>query len=129
MTERGSGWILFAMIVLIITGIMRIFDAIWMFRYNGEVPQGLQNAIFGTSLTTYAWIYLIVGFVLIGAGVALASGSQVARWIGITAGALTAVSAIWWIPYYPIWSIAYVILGVLVVYALAAYGGSEEITA
>jgi hypothetical protein len=115
------------MIVLITSGVMRVFDAIWMFRYHGEIPQKLQDAVFGTSLTTYGWIYLIVGIVLIATGAGLASGSQVARWIGIFAGALMAITAIWWMPYYPIWSLAYIVLGVLVVYALAAYGGDETV--
>jgi hypothetical protein len=127
MNGRGSGWILFAMIVLITSGVMRVFDAIWMFNYKGQVPQNLQNAVFGTSLTTYAWIYLIVGIILIAAGVGLASGSQLARWVGIIAGTLMAISAIWWMPYYPIWALAYIVLGVLVVYALAAYGGDDRV--
>jgi hypothetical protein len=28
-------------------------------------------------------------------------------------------------PYYPIWSLAYIILGILVIYALSTYGGQE----
>jgi len=129
MSERGSGWIVFAMILMIGVGMMRVFDAIWMFRYHGALPGDLQAALFGTSLTTYAWIYLLVGIVLIAAGIGLASGSEVARWIGIFAGALAAVSAMWWIPFYPVWSLLYVVLGLLVVYALAVYGGNDAYTA
>ena len=44
MNERGQGWILFAAIVLGVGGIMRIFDAIWAFRYHGVVPQHLEDA-------------------------------------------------------------------------------------
>ena len=54
--------------------------------------------------------------------------SQIGRWVGITAGAIGAISAIWWMPYYPIWSLTYIALGVIVVYALAAYGGNTEAT-
>ena len=35
MEERGAGWVLFAGIVLIWGGIMKIFDANWAFRYHG----------------------------------------------------------------------------------------------
>ena len=49
--------------------------------------------------------------------------SQFARWIGIIAGALLSISAIWWMPYYPVWSLVYIIAGFLVVYGLAVYGG------
>jgi hypothetical protein len=35
------------------------------------------------------------------------------------------VSAITWMPYYPVWSLTYVALAVLVFYALARYGSRE----
>jgi hypothetical protein len=122
MDERGDGWILFAAIVLGVAGIMRIFDAIWAFRYHGKLPQNLENAIFGHSLTTYAWIYIIVAAILILSAFAVLQRSQIARWVGIIAGAIAAISAIWWIPYYPIWSLVYIAIGVAVIYALVAYG-------
>lgn len=123
MKMRTNGWVVFAAVVLLTAGVMRVFDAIWAFRYNGTVPEKLQDALFGHSLNTYGWIYLIVAAVLIVSGFLVLGGSQVARWIGIAAGAIGAISAIWWMPYYPVWSLTYIGIGVLVVYALAAYGG------
>jgi len=129
MNERGHGWLLFAAIVLGVAGVMRIFDAIWAFRYHGVLPQNLEDAIFGTSLKTYGWVYLIVGILLILCGLAVTARSQIARWVGVAAGAIGAISAVWWMPYYPIWSLTYVGLGVLVIYALVAHGArSEELT-
>ncbi len=126
MNDRGHGWILFAAIVLGVAGIMRIFDAIWAFRYHGAVPQKLEDALFGTSLKTYGWVYLIVGIILILCGLAVMGGSQIGRWLGIAAGAIGAISAIWWMPYYPIWSLTYIAVGVIVIYSLAAYGGPVD---
>ena len=124
--EAGVGWLLFAGTVLGIAGIMRIFDAIWAFRYDGAVPERLEGAILGTSLTTYGWVYLVVGLILIGASFAVLTGSQFARWIGIVAGAILTITAFWWMPYYPVWSLAYVMTGFAVVYGLAAYGGRSN---
>jgi hypothetical protein len=124
--NRGQGWILFAAIVLFTAGIMRVFDAIWAFRYHGVLPENFEAAIFGHSLKTYGWVYLAVAVVLILCGFAVLYGSQVGRWVGVTAGAIGAISAVWWMPYYPIWSLTYVALGALVIYALAAHGGDEE---
>lgn len=126
MDRRGAGWVLFAGIVLGVAGIMRIFDAIWAFSYHGVLPENLQGAIFGHSLKTYGWVYLVVAAVLIVCAFLVFSGSQVGRWVGIAAAALMSVSAIWWMPYYPIWSLTYVAIGALVIYALAAYGGKTE---
>ena len=126
MDRRGEGWVLFAAIVLGVAGIMRIFDAIWAFSYHGAIPANLQGALFGHSLKTYGWIYLVVAAVLIACAVLVLSGSQVARWVGVVAGAIIAISAIWWMPYYPIWSLTYIAIGALVIYALVAYGGKTE---
>jgi hypothetical protein len=66
MDRLGEGRLVFAAIVLGVAGIMRIFDAIWVFRYHGVLPENLQGAIFGHSLKTYGWVYLVVAAVLIG---------------------------------------------------------------
>lgn len=41
-------------------------------------------------------------------------------------GAIGCISAIWWIPDSPIWSLTYVGIGALVMFALAVYGGEAE---
>ena len=125
--ESGpNGWVAFAAIALTVGGIMRIFDAIWAFRYHGAVPQNLENAIFGHSLKTYGWVYLVVAALLLLCAFLLFQGSQFARWIGVTAGAIAAISAVWWMPYYPIWSLTYIGLGGLVIYALVAHGSRAD---
>ena len=128
MDRRGEGWLVFAAVVLGVAGIMRIFDAIWAFRYHGVLPENFEAAIFGHSLKTYGWVYLVVAAVLIACAVMVLSGSQVARWVGVAAGAIIAISAIWWMPYYPVWSLTYIAIGALVIYALVVYGDKAETT-
>jgi len=115
----------FAGTILGIAGIMRIFDGIWALRFDGDVPDNLESALLGKSLSTYGWLWLIVGVILLLSSFAVLQGSQFARWIGIIAGAIMAITAIWWIMYYPVWSLVYVLIGMLVVYALAIYGGPD----
>jgi hypothetical protein len=123
----GSGWIVFSAIVLGMAGIMRIFDAIWAWTYNGPVSEGLQDALFGNDLNTYGWIYFFVGIILLGSAILVVGGSQMARWIGVVAAVIGTVSAIWWMPYYPLWSLTYVFLGTLVIYGLIAHGSRDEV--
>jgi sulfite exporter TauE/SafE len=117
-----SGWVTFSAVVLIIAGISRIFDAIWAFRYNGALVDDLHQAILGDSLTVYGWLWLIVGIILIAAGLLLLAGggvaTEVSRWVGIAAAALGAITAVFWLPYYPVWSLIYIGLGVGIVYGL-----------
>jgi hypothetical protein len=128
MDNNGQGWLIFAAVALGIGGIMRIFDAIWAFRYHGSIPENLQNALWGHTLKNYGWLWLVVGIILILCAFGVMARSQISRWIGIFAGAVAAISAIWWMPYYPVWSLTYIAIGVLVVYALAAHGSREAVT-
>jgi hypothetical protein len=127
MARQGSGWVLFAAIILGVVGVMRLFDAIWAFSYHGVLPEGLEGAIFGHSLKTYGWVWLIIAAIYIAAAFMVLSGSEVARWFGIVAAAIGSFSAIWWMPYYPVWSFVYIAVGVLVIYALATFGGRSEL--
>ena len=120
----GSGWLLFSAVVLITAGIMRIFDAFWAFDRDDETGE-LQTWLFKDSLSTYGWFWLILGILLIVAGFAIINGSEWARWFGIFVAAFAAVSAMTWIYAYPVWSMVSTLIGLLVVYGLTMYGGSE----
>ncbi len=126
--NRGGGWLAFAGIALMVAGVMRLFDAIWAWRVNANtnLHEDLQDALFGRSISTYGWLWLVVAIILFLSGLAVMSRNQLARWIGVFAGAVAAISAIWWIPYYPVWSLVYIGIGILVIYALVAYGGRER---
>jgi hypothetical protein len=124
--NRGTGWVTFAAVILMFAGIMRFIDAIWAFRYDGAVPDGLQDALFGDSLTTYAWVYVIVGIVLVLAGIGVSQGGHFSRWIGVIAAVIGGLSAVPWLPYYPIWSLVYITIAIMVMYALIAYGGQVD---
>jgi len=124
--ETGSGWMVFAGCMLGLAGFMRMIDAWWAFVYKGALPDNLQNALLGSHLSTYAWTWLIVGVVLLASSFLLLMGSQFARWVGFFAATLGALSAMTWMPYYPIWSLTYVAVAVMVFYALARYGGRQE---
>jgi len=111
--------------VLGLAGLMRIIDAIWAFIYKGGLPENLHDGVLGSNLRTYAWTWLAVGVILIASSFLILVRSQFARWIGFIAATIGALSAMTWMPYYPIWSLTYVAIAVLVFYALARYGGRE----
>jgi hypothetical protein len=122
-SEPSSGWLFFAGSILGLAGIMRIVDAIWAFRYHGALPENLDDGILGSDLKSYAWLYLVVGVILLISSFLVLKRSQFARWIGMIAAAIGAVSALALMPYYPVWALVYIGLAVLVLYGLAAHGG------
>lgn len=128
--KHGLGWRVFAGTVLGIAGISRIFDGIWALHYHNAVPENLQGALFGDNLKTYGWIYLIVGIVLIAVSllvvVEMGISSQIARWTGVVGGGVLAISAVWWLPFYPVWALVYIGIGILVMYGLIVHAGQDE---
>jgi len=85
---KSSGWLTFSGVVLIVAGILRVIDAIWAFGYNGLIPYGLRGALLGHTLTTYGWIWLITGVILIAAGLLVLGpgdrpSAETSRWVGI----------------------------------------------
>lgn len=121
--EPVSGWLLFAGTVLGLAGLMRLIDSFWAFRYDGALPDALKGGLLGDNLTTYAWVWLGVAVLLIVSSWLLLSRSQFARWVGFAAATVGALSAMTWMPYYPVWSLTYIAISVLTFYALAAHGG------
>jgi hypothetical protein len=122
---EGVGWLFFAASMLGIAGVMRIIDSIWAFNYHGDLPDGLKDGVLGSDVKNYAWLWLFVGIVMVLASFLVLVQSQFARWIGIIAAGVGAISAVAWLPYYPVWSLVYIALAVMVFYALAVYGGRE----
>ena len=122
---KGTGWISFAAAMLVVSGVFKIFDALWAFKYDNEVDKQVQTILFEHDLTSWGWVWLVAGIILILAGVAVTSGAQWARWVGIVVASLAAMSFLPWIYFEPLWTILSVTLAILVVYALAAYGGRE----
>src|SRR5262249_23529563 len=108
-----------------LAGVMRIIDSIWAFHYHGALPEGLRDGVLGSNLKTYGWTWLAVGALLLISSFLVISRAQFGRWVGIIAAGLGGIRAITWMPYYPVWSLTYVVLAVLVFYGLLVHGGRE----
>jgi hypothetical protein len=78
-----------------------------------------------SDLRTWGWIMLIVGVLLIIAAMGVFSGSGFARWFGIFAASLNLIAHFGAIQSYPFWSLIVITLDILVIYALAVYGGRK----
>lgn len=124
--DRGFGWLFFAGTALGLAGLMRIIDSLWAFSYKGSLPEGLKDGLLGENLSNYGWLWLSVGAVLLLASFLVLARSQFARWVGMIAAAVGGLSAMTWMPYYPIWSLTYIGIAVFVIYGLAMYGGRAE---
>ena len=122
--EKGFGWLVFAATMLGLAGVFSMIDGIVALS-NARFFTANAHYVF-SDLRTWGWITLIVGVVVTLAAFGVFSGSQVARWFGIVIAGLSAIGAALFAQAYPLWTLIIFGVDVLVIYALAVYGGRRE---
>lgn len=123
--EATSGWaigvISFAAIMMILTGVFQALAGL-VAIFENEFYVVTANYLFQFDATTWGWIHLLLGVVILAAGLGVLSGQTWARVVGITLAILSAMANFLFIPYYPVWSLLIIALDVLVIWALAGHG-------
>jgi hypothetical protein len=137
-TERGAmgyqgytaapgweGWIRFASIMMIlggslnaIVGIIALVNDGWE-GWDEEVAEAVL-----VNLTTWGWVHVAVGALLVFAGIGVLTGNVLARTIGVFVAGLNMVANFFFIPVHPIWSLTLIFMDVMVIWALTAHGNA-----
>jgi hypothetical protein len=107
--------------MMILIGVFQAFAGL-VAIFNDEFYVETRKYVFKFDATQWGWIHLIVGVLVLIAGVYLLKGSVVARTVGVVMAILSALAAFAWIPYYPVWGIVIVAIAVSVIWALTAHG-------
>lgn len=115
------GWTFFAAFMMIMIG---VFHAIAGFAaiLEDEIYVLGQEYVFKFDATTWGWIHLIAGVVILLAGFALFSGAVWARTVGVIMAVISAIIGFAWIPWYPVWGIVIIAVASAVIWALTAHG-------
>jgi hypothetical protein len=122
--DGGSGWLLFAAIMVAIAGVLNV---IWGIAAIGNANFFVDDTQYILSgLNTWGWVTLIVGVLQLFACVSIVRGGQFGRWFGIIVASLSLISALLSIPAYPFWSLAIFAIDIMIIYGLAAYGGQRQ---
>ena len=124
------GWITFAAVMLIMIGIFHAIAGlagIFENEFYSVVPAAGTEAsgdvyFLEFDATTWGWIHLIGGIIVLLAGFALFGGAVWARTVGVIVAVVSAIANFAWLPYYPVWSITMIAIAVTVIWALTAHG-------
>jgi cytochrome c oxidase subunit IV len=122
--KKGTGWIGFAGVVLIIAGVFDIISGLYALDHKDTVA---DQVLYESNLETWGWIYLIVGLVILVAGFAVFGRAQWARWVGVLAAMLGIVIEFFWMFQTPGRSLLYIVIALLVIYGLVVYGDKEPV--
>jgi hypothetical protein len=117
----AAGWTGFAGFMMIMIG---TFHAIAGFAgiLENEFYAVTPNYVFEFDATTWGWIHLIGGIIVLFAGVGLFSGAVWARTVGVIVATVSAITSFLWLPLYPFWAITLIVVDVAVIWALTAHG-------
>jgi hypothetical protein len=117
----AGGFTIFAAIMMIVLGAFEAFQGLAaVLKQDYYVVTA--DYVYKFNVATWGWIHLILGIVVILAGMALVGGALWARMVGVVLAALVALANFLWLPYYPIWSVIIIATCVVVIWALIAHG-------
>ncbi|MFD5461410.1 hypothetical protein ACFWIQ_01090 [Kitasatospora sp. NPDC127059] len=115
----ATGWTVFAAIMLVVGGTMAIFQGIAGIAKDNLIVI-TRHYVYSMSTTGWGWLHLILGVVVVLAGVALFSGAVWARVTGVVVAGLAMIANFLWLPYYPFWAVVLIAIDAFVIWALCA---------
>jgi vacuolar-type H+-ATPase subunit I/STV1 len=119
-----AGWVvgvtLFAATMMAVIGFFHVVQGLAALFQN-QIYVTSTRYIFSFDLTTWGWIHLLVGVLLLVTGFAVTTGRVWARSVGIGFAVLSMITNFAFVPYYPVWSLLIIVIDVFVIWALCVF--------
>jgi hypothetical protein len=120
--EETSGWAIggtvFAGVIMLLVGVYHAIAGL-VAILDDTFYVVAPNYTYELDVTSWGWIHLIAGVIVVLAGIYVFSGATWARVVGITLAVLSAIANFFFIPYYPFWSLLMIALAVFVIWSLS----------
>jgi hypothetical protein len=123
-----SGWVYglaaFAGAVMLLIGIFQALAGLAAI-FENEFFVVSSNYAYEIDVTAWGWIHLILGAILVFAGISIYTGAAWARSVGVVLAILSAIANFFFIPYYPVWAVLIIALNIAVIWALVQFSPEE----
>jgi len=116
------GWIAFAAYFMIISGFFGAIQGLAALFRDESYFVVTKDGLLTFDYTTWGWIHLIMGVVLMLIGGYLLKGSTWARVVAIIVVGLHMIAQFTFVSAYPVWGVIAIAIDVLVLYALLVHG-------
>lgn len=120
-STAAAGWIMFAGVILITVGFFQAFAGL-VAILNDEFYVVTRDYVVQLDATSWGWIHLIVGIIVLACGFGVFSGNVLARTVGVLAAIGSMVAMFLWLPWYPIWAIIVITMDFAIIWALTVHG-------
>lgn len=115
------GWSAFAGVMLIVVGTFHAFAGL-VAIVNDEFYVVGQKWVFQFDVTTWGWIHVLLGIVLVLSGLGIFTGNVAARTVGIVMAGISMLANFTWLPYQPVWASIMIAVSAAVIWALSIHG-------
>jgi hypothetical protein len=119
-TRAGSGWMLFAGVMLAIIATLNVIEGIAAVSNSTFFVQDAKFVL--ASLNTWGWVLLAIGVTQGLTALGIWGGLSFARWLGVLLVTLNAMVQVLMLPAYPFWAMTMFALDLLVIYGLVVHG-------
>jgi hypothetical protein len=116
------GWIAFAGVMMLLMGAFHAIQGLVALFQDTYYLVGSEGLVVSVDYTTWGWVHLILGVVVVLAGIALLAGQMWARVVAVILAFGSALVNIAFLGAYPLWSLAMLAVDVLVIYAVTVHG-------
>ena len=124
-SELAAGiGVMFAATLMIVGGILQIFQGISAIA-NDEFFVTLPDYVVTVDVSTWGWIHLVFGILVVLVGFSLFSGRKPAAIFALVLAVLSAIANFGFIPYYPVWALFIIALDIFIIWAIARSGVLE----
>jgi hypothetical protein len=115
------GWTAFAMMMMVLGGTWWIFAGIVALVNDTFYVVGPEYIV-QFDVTTWGWIHILLGIVILLSAIGLFSGAVWARTVGVIVAMVWALIGFAWLPWSPLWAVLLITISVFVIWSLTVHG-------
>lgn len=125
-TTGWVGWVYFAGILMLVRAFFQAFLGIVALT-RGDFYVVTKESLTLFNYDAWGWGHIVLAIILLTAGFSVLSGHAWGRVVGVIGFGISLLANMVFLPAYPVWMIAAIIVDVLVLYALIVHGSEAKV--
>jgi len=123
---RWAGGVVLAALTLLVLGAVQAYVAFVAFFSSSYLYVPSSALAVRLNYTTWGWLQLLMGVLMVAAGYGLLAGQKWARVVAVVLACLSAIANMTFIAAYPWWAVTIIVLDVVVIYAVTVHGAEAR---
>ena len=124
---KWVGWVLFTGVVMMVSGLISLIQGLVALVDDDFYLVKAESLAIDLDYTTWGWLLVAFGALLLGAGYAVMFGHLWARFVALVIVFVHAMINLTFLAAYPIWSTLAIGLDLIAIYAIAVHGAEGKL--